>query len=1237
MKTMQRILAMGILFGMAGMLKAQCGSDINFSTDWAKKGPAAAGNWVVSGGGSTVTQTINGDPTFYVSGENYIDVVISGTFKVNTSNDDDWVGFVFGYQDPISPADNPNQHYYLFDWKQANQTGGTGECYGLASEGFSLVKVDTSISLTNTCAMRPLYWGHNSYPGFNVLATDYGGTRGWNDLTTYGFTLTYTSKLIVITINGDTIFNIPGCYEPGRFGFYNLSQDQAVYSNFSYQLVADFDFSTTDACMNEDVDFIAVNDACLTGPYVSPIQSWTWSLGDGTTMADPNVVHAYAEPGTYNVTLTVEDATGCQTPLTKPFVVKGLKAYQSQTIICPSTSTQIWCNHVQAGALYQWFRNGIAVTSPTVNDTTYNVTTTGNYHVEITGFGAYDCNTTSNTVTVTVETLNPVITSTGTSVCAGTPVNFNTSAITGAQYEWFVGGVSQGVGTNNFSTSATGAVYVEITTTNGCVFGSNTITLVTGTVPTASITSTVTGFCPGASADLSISLLAGETVQWYRNGTLIPGATGTSYTATLAGNYTAIVTNASGCTDESNTIAITIYSVPSASITAAQPNFCPGTSSILLTANTVAGATYSWAHNGSPLPGVSGNTYTATATGDYTVTITNASGCSTTSSITTLGTGSVSTFTLSPAASSFCDGSTVNISTMSETGSSYTWYNNGVAVAGPSTSLSSYNANAGGTYVVSVTNAAGCTTQSDTISLTEIPLPTAAITASTTSICTGSSSIITATFVAGATYEWFHNGVSLGAPAPGDNSMTAAAGGNYYVVVNDGCSNTSNTIAISTMTIPSAAGTVFGDNTFCPGESLIFDLLPVTGATSYYWTISPATAASIGSGQGTDEVVVNTTNQNFTITVTPQNACGNGTSKSKTVNVQTTPGWCLGIFFAANKTNICQGSSVTFTNYTDPMLFFGATANWNFGPGASPATATGNGPHTVTYSSSGLKTVTLSYVDNFSGMIIDSETKTAYINVNGTVSTSAISGNSSVACSSVAETYSVVNTPGSTYAWTVPTGASILSGAGTNSIQVNLNGNSGNISVTETTAAGCTGPVVSKTVTVTGVPSTSAITGNTSIICSSLLETYSVVNTPGSTYAWTVPAGATILGGAGTNSINVDFNGNMGTVSVIETNADGCTGAPVSVNVSCITSVESYTDAHRISIYPNPVSDVLTVTNHQGSAIEVMIYDLNGQQVLVSTSTGNTLQLNVSHLSRGTYVGKTVSNGSIGHFRFIKQ
>jgi len=202
---------------------------------WTKEGPPANGTWNVSGDGSTVLQTINGNPTFFVSPGNYIDTTFTGKFKVETTSDDDFIGFVFGYNSPLASQSDPvnDFDFLLFDWKQLNQSDSGYTGY----EGFNLVRVNGTF--TN---YSPSFWGHtDNPPTFDVLATDYGSGRGWADNTEYEFTLLYQTNRIKIDIkggtgafqNGATIFDIAGTFPEGRFGFYNYSQSNVRYQGFT--------------------------------------------------------------------------------------------------------------------------------------------------------------------------------------------------------------------------------------------------------------------------------------------------------------------------------------------------------------------------------------------------------------------------------------------------------------------------------------------------------------------------------------------------------------------------------------------------------------------------------------------------------------------------------------------------------------------------------------------------------------------------------------------------------------------------------------------------------------------------------------------------------------------------------------------------------------------------------------------------------------------------------------------
>lgn len=212
MKLIKSSLIAAILAASTTSANAAIAIDLN---DWSQQGVLSNGNWVVATDGSSVLQTINGNPTYFVSDSDYINTVFDGAFKVQTSTDDDFIGFVFGW--------NGTEDFYLFDWKQANQSIG-----GYGYEGFTLSKISgTDVN----------FWNHSG-TDIAVLATDYSTTNGWADNTLYDFSLSYTSNNITIGIDGNEIFNLDGTYGAGQFGFYNYSQQNVFYQGFTESVAA---------------------------------------------------------------------------------------------------------------------------------------------------------------------------------------------------------------------------------------------------------------------------------------------------------------------------------------------------------------------------------------------------------------------------------------------------------------------------------------------------------------------------------------------------------------------------------------------------------------------------------------------------------------------------------------------------------------------------------------------------------------------------------------------------------------------------------------------------------------------------------------------------------------------------------------------------------------------------------------------------------------------------------------
>ena len=155
----------------------------------------------------------------------------------------------------------------------------------------------------------------------------------------------------------------------------------------------------------------------------------------------------------------------------------------------------------------------------------------------------------------------------------------------------------------------------------------------------------------------------------------------------------------------------------------------------------------------------------------------------------------------------------------------------------------------------------------------------------------------------------------------------------------------------------------------------------------------------------------------------------------------------------------------------------------------------------------------------------------------------AITGITTVCAGQNSVAYSVAAiTNATTYNWTLPSGATIASGAGTNSILVNFGAAavSGNVTIAGANACftGTTSPI--KSVTVNPLPtSLSAITG--SVTCVGQTVAFSVSTNPTAvTYNWTLTGGGTIVTGNGTNSITANFaSASSGTLSVSGVNSCG--------------------------------------------------------------------------------------------------
>lgn len=192
----------------------------------------ASGDWQIEGGGASVKQYINGDPTFFVSDFELIDARFRGRIVVEESGgDDDFIGFAFGLS--TGGAGTVPDDFYMLTWKQTAQ-----DFTGLAEEGLKLIKV-TDGAAANAANLTDQMWNGENSTNLQVLDTQLGAGTGWLDQQTYEFDLLYLSDgTIDITItrlsNGQVIWDTtvvdPSPLGTGKVGFFNYSQSLVRYS-----------------------------------------------------------------------------------------------------------------------------------------------------------------------------------------------------------------------------------------------------------------------------------------------------------------------------------------------------------------------------------------------------------------------------------------------------------------------------------------------------------------------------------------------------------------------------------------------------------------------------------------------------------------------------------------------------------------------------------------------------------------------------------------------------------------------------------------------------------------------------------------------------------------------------------------------------------------------------------------------------------------------------------------------
>ncbi len=619
---------------------------------------------------------------------------------------------------------------------------------------------------------------------------------------------------------------------------------------------------------------------------VTAASTYHWSTGATTQTISPSPTVS----GPYSV--TVSNLVGCSgtasvnvtvnTPPTTAITPNTISICDGQSTILSASGT---------GLTYAWSNNAgdtSAITVSPASTTTYSVTATDNN----------SCTATASSV-VTVNSL-PVVTvnPANDTICAGQQVSLTASAGVGATFTWSTGATTSSISQQLSSTTP----YTVTATLLGCTATGSALVTVNA-VPTADIDPDTISICNTQSATFTAfdSTGLGNDVYHWSNGSssaviTVSPSNNTTYTVTITSN---------NCSATASALLI-VNSLPVASISPSSGSVCSGLSTTLTSSLGTGG--YAWS-DGSTTGSITVSPTAATA---YTVTVTNAAGCSATASaLITVNTPPVAS--VNPTSVLACSGSTTTISASGAAG--FAWSN------GSTTSVINVNPTATATYDVTVTDGNGCT--GSAASTVNVDVFVTSINPAGSTICVGTNDSLTAS--GGIGYLW-SNGGSTAVIAVSPTANTT-----YTVTATDvnGCTATASAV-VNTLPAPHASVNPV-ISSICTGQSTT---LKANGGGTYAWSNGSTFSSTLVSPTSTTTYIV---------TVTGSNSCTATAQSTVVVNTSLVP-----IITPANP-SVCLGSTL------DISVTSGTTYTWSNGDtvqtiGVSPLT---NTTYTVTVSIGG--------------------------------------------------------------------------------------------------------------------------------------------------------------------------------------------------------------------------------------------------------------------------------------------
>ncbi len=439
------------------------------------------------------------------------------------------------------------------------------------------------------------------------------------------------------------------------------------------------------------------------------ITSWSWSFGDATTSTLQSPCHTYAAPGTYTVTLNVSNGV-CTDTYTMTITVPNppTAAFAFTNPNCINTPVGFFDASFTNINYWSWTFGDLGTSLNQNPAHTYTFATT--YPVTLIVHDIYGCrDTLQQNISISNPSLSGNITAApDTVVCAGTAVTLAAPLCATCTYLW-----SNGATNDSITVTTTGIYSVTITDANGCPYTTLIRIIVNNGPPAIIINTGKQDLCPGEFTSLMVPYNTNWLYQWITNDGVNNGSTSnviTSYPLS-PGVYTyqVVITDTStGCFDTSAVYIIRAHPQPVVpTIVAVGPNVvCQGDTITLVGAHPDPAVTHQWN------TGDITDTLLVIINGCYQFKVTDTFGC-------TNQTSYCATVNPLPELCPFYVGCLDTCSPYTilgpPNGATYQWLLNGNTIAGAT--QQNYTANVSGAYQVIVSNVYGCTDTTGVLNL----------------------------------------------------------------------------------------------------------------------------------------------------------------------------------------------------------------------------------------------------------------------------------------------------------------------------------------------------------------------------------------------------------------------------------------------------------------------------------------------------------------------------------------